>query len=124
MARKFKCTICGKSPLSGENGAKGHVKFSGGDHGSRMELPDNWESAIEEIDDSDPGGSDLPETCRKCGDREREEGSMTCEQCSDSSDEGNESSSPDPDESSEPTDSNSSLLKTVLYDDVTAILRR
>lgn len=63
MAQPYTCLICGKDDLDGVRGAKGHIKFSGGDHGDRMELPDNWRDSIEETSgENDDDGSEDAET--------------------------------------------------------------
>lgn len=53
MADTYRCR-CGKTGLTGENGAKGHIKFSEGEpHGSHMELPDGWRDLLTVEDESD-----------------------------------------------------------------------
>lgn len=57
---EFKCTKCGDT-VDGR-GRRGHARFSGGPHGDRMELPDEWSEWFEPIDgEDDPADEDEQE---------------------------------------------------------------
>lgn len=49
------CLTCGREDLDSKSAARGHVKFSGGDHGDRMELPADWEDHVGPVDAGDAG---------------------------------------------------------------------
>lgn len=115
----LKCK-CGDT-LEDWRGARGHVQFTGDDeHGDKMTLPDDWKDLFTEVADDDEQDDDgeLPSECRKCGDRERQEGSMVCGECSD---EGDESDSTKESDSDQSEGSQGGRLRRALTEDVRAL---
>lgn len=102
----LKCR-CGKT-LDDKRGAKGHVKFSsGGPHGEKMELPDDWESLFD-----DEAETDEPEDDTSDDEAEGEAGGSQADQ------------SPTEPEESDSDDSGGSdggRIKTALFEDVRAL---
>lgn len=105
----YRCLKCGQTGIDAR-GRNGHAKFSGGDHGDRQELPDDYSKAdwFEKDDEANEEAD---------------------------ADEGDEEDDPDPSEQeesdsdeSEASESNEGdgtldLIKTALFDDASVLVR-
>jgi len=101
---------CGKE-IKDWRGARGHVQFSGGVHGDKQEVPDDWKDLFTEVDQSD----DEPDT------QTDDDGSQQASQQADDDTDDQPDAEPDEADSGQSEATERSRLKIALFDDFRAL---